>query len=173
VKRVFLLVGVFFLGAFVWSVLPYSVSITYDGKSAEAETRLGTPNNDTLEGTQHRDLMWGREGDDVLRGYGGKDQLVSFATDTNNGGSDQLYGGADGDYLTSGDNFDPDILRGGGDDDWIDAEDNSTNAQPDDIDCGKGKGDVAIHDPNDVVVNCENAIAGPVTPLFSPDLGTH
>jgi RTX calcium-binding nonapeptide repeat (4 copies) len=65
VKRAFLLVGVFFLGAFVWAVLPYSVSITYEGKSAEAATRLGTPNNDTLEGTPHRDLMNGLEGDDV------------------------------------------------------------------------------------------------------------
>jgi hypothetical protein len=168
VKRAFLLVGVFFLGAFVWSVLPYSVSITYEGKSAEAATREGTPNNDTLEGTPHRDPMWGLEGDDVLRGYGGKDQLVSHASDTNFGGSDQLYGGADGDYLTSKDNHDPDILRGEGDDDWIDAKDNSTAAAPDDIDCGKGKGDVALHDPNDVVVNCENTSQRPDVSLLAP-----
>jgi RTX calcium-binding nonapeptide repeat (4 copies) len=144
------------------------VSEAQMGSTAKVATTSclgGAATTSCLGGAPHRDLMWGLEGDDVLRGYGGEDQLVEGV------GSDELYGGADGDYLRA-DNPAPNILRGGDDDDWIFADDNST--APDDIDCGKGKGDVAIRDPEDVVVNCENAgtlPSGAPIPYVSPDVG--
>jgi Ca2+-binding RTX toxin-like protein len=91
------------------------------------------------------------DGDDLLKGGPGHDDMAGF------GGSDELYGGARGDFIfaeESSANEGEDIVKGGRGSDYVIAVDEAKDT----ISCGKGKNDVAFFDEgiDAVANNCEH-----------------
>ena len=122
--------------------------------------------NDTVYGDEGNDLVDAHGGNDTI--YGGPDEDGSaegtdFATSTNLEGaenSDKVYGGGGNDFIdaaqhdTSGSK---DHSYGGRGNDHIFAIDNNKDI----INCGKGKGDVALVDQEvglDTTKGCEQVI---------------
>jgi glucose/arabinose dehydrogenase len=72
-------------------------------------TRVGTPNNDTIDGTSARDVIHGLGGSDTISGFGGNDALCGGDGDDTlrgGGGSDQLSGARGRDTCIGGDGRD-------------------------------------------------------------------
>src|SRR5215217_4224623 len=131
--------------------------------------------NDLVVGNGGADEIYGDEGNDLVDAHGGNDTIyggpdgdgsaegTDFATSTNLEGaenSDKVYGGGGNDYIdaaqhdTSGSK---DHSYGGRGNDHIFAIDNNKDI----INCGKGKGDVALVDQEvglDTTKGCEQVI---------------
>jgi Tol biopolymer transport system component len=121
----------------------------------------GTDGDDNRAGGALSDIIWGLLGDDLLRGLagadclygqGGADRLLAAS------GDDRLFGGAGGDRLAGGAGHDrlvggrgPDRIAAGPGNDHVRARGHALDT----IDCGPGRGDVAIVDRRDSTRRCE------------------
>ena len=121
----------------------------------------GTTRADTLHGSPFRDYLVGREGRDRLVGGGGRDSIdAGSGNDVVDGGGDWdiLLGRGGADTLLGGGG--PDEITGGPGPDRVDAGKGNDivrvrDGWRDTVACGPGRGDSAIVDRLDVLVDCE------------------
>ena len=124
------------------AVLAAALPMAATGVIATAKVKRGGPGPDVIRGTSGPDVLRGGRGNDVLRGGRGADRLI---------------GGKDRDRLIGGPGRDEFNMRNGiqlasPGNDFIDARDGT----PDQINCGKGRRDVAKVDAvEEGVYDCE------------------
>lgn len=130
------------------------------GVLATAKVKNGTSGADKLNGTSGPDRLSGGKGKDRINGFAGPDVLKGGrGKDVIRGGrgADRLIGGKGSDRLIGGPGRDEFNMRGGVEiaspgNDFIDARDGT----PDQINCGKGRKDIARVDAaEEGVYNCE------------------
>ena len=129
---------------FVWARDPDS-STAADPPTFPMGVIFGTPRADELVGTWRSEIIFALGGADQVQGRAGADRIFGGA------GDDALRGGPGPDSLFGGPGVDH-IAGGPGDDLILAAGDGTADV----IDCGDGRQDLAIVDPNDEVANdCE------------------
>ena len=118
------------------AVAPAASAEKVDCRPADRDTTLCLKTGGWTEitGTDRADELIGTKGPDQLLGDGGNDRIFAGS------GNDEIDGGAGRDQIDAG--------RGN---DIVQARDNKRDT----IDCGAGRGDVAIVDRLDRVRNCE------------------
>jgi Ca2+-binding RTX toxin-like protein len=109
----------------------------------DADQVIGNAGNDTLSGGKGDDVLSGDSGGDKLFGNQGADILLGGE------GNDDLWGLASSDGPLPG----SDTLRGGSGNDGFHTRD----GEPDVVECGPGKKDVALLDRADVIADATPA----------------
>ena len=161
-------------GACTFVLAPAAMALTIIGTDGDdriigsrADDRIAAlAGNDVVHALGGDDRVNAGDGDDRVGGYGGADRIRAKAGDDRvraADGRDRVGAGVGADVLSGGDGRDllagatredvpldgVDTLVGDSDSDKLRARD----GEPDEIDCGRGKRDVAVLDLVDVIVD--------------------